>query len=183
MTSLYPSDWELAPKTTAKVTAEAGSFLPYGGADFSSVVDAAGHLFFAAFAKPPNGEYAFYIFKDGVPLPLSPRPIGRGQIQPQFRVVGGLLTISYTYIAGTNGVPQRGDVPQFQAFTVGGGGGSAPITIPATSPLWQVYTGEYKSDAELQSAPGLFVRFNKLKDGLLSLVHELMAAGVIVRGK
>lgn len=159
-------------------TAPSGWFL-YGGADVSEAVDAASHYYLACYARPSDGKaYAFHIFRDGVDLPLNPRPTGRGQIQPMFTPTG----ITYTYIGWTGALCVRGDVPGFVPFQ-GGGGGSGAITIPKDSPIWSVYTGEYTSDAELQSAPGLFVRFNKLKDGLLDLVARLLAAGVIVRGK
>jgi hypothetical protein len=189
---LIPAGWELSPPAppaharAAARTPEAGEFLAYGGADFSSTHDAAGHLFFAAFAKPPNGEYAFYIFKDGQPLPLSPRPVGRGQIQPEFRMVGGALHIVYTYIAGTNGVPMGGDVPSFAPIVVPlGGGGAArpPVVIPADSAAWQVWDGQYASDAEVMSPPArLFGRLNIIKNAYLALLGALVKSGAIVKG-
>jgi len=163
-------------------TAPSG-FTLYGGADVSDAVDASGAYYLACFARAGAGTpYAFHIFRDGSDLPISPRPTGRGQLNPQFVFEpGGAITITYTWVGWTGNTCLRGEIPGFAPFILFApeprpgidvearlAAVEAKLALPAEAPT-PLYEPDYTSDAELTGTPGLFVRFNKLKAAVVQL--------------
>lgn len=55
-------------------------FSAYGGATITRVVDGAGAEWIGCCAKDSAGVFAFYVFKNGVNVPISPLCTGRGSI-------------------------------------------------------------------------------------------------------
>jgi hypothetical protein len=157
----------------------------YGGADRSTAVDGSGRRFRACcawkaknllrsdevefgsriFGEQPDGSYVEVIYWG------NGRPFcqGRGEINVQG---------DYDFVIDQSGVDSIGPIPGWvpirQTFTA--------IGVESGTPIYQLYLGEYLSDAQLMSPPGMYVRFNKLLLALRQVVAILETTGVIHKG-
>jgi hypothetical protein len=159
----------------------------YGGADRSTAVDGSGRRFRACcawkdktkliagevefgsriFGEQPDGSYAEVIYWG------NGRPFcqGRGEINCQG---------DYDFVIDGSGVDSIGPIPGWVDPIVGPRSGH--ITVESGTPIYQLYLGEYTSDAEVLGKPGLYVRLNKLLLALRQVVAILETTGIIQKG-
>jgi hypothetical protein len=184
-----PEGYSLTPPPHAVTLADVQPIpnRQYGGADRSTAVDGSGRRFRACcawkaknllrsdevefgsriFAEQPDGSYKEVIYW-GAGRPFCQ---GRGEINTQG---------DYDFVIDQSGVDSIGPIPGWVDAVSGPRG--ATITVESGTPIYQLYLGEYTSDAEVLGKPGLYVRLNKLLLALRQIVAILETTGVIRKG-
>lgn len=136
----------------------------YGGATITRVIDGAGAEWIGCCAKH-NGLFGFYVFKNGVNVPISPFCSGRGSIER-----------NGTWIAWESSTHHTGALPGFVPLP--SGGESPPVPIPNGGALASLYTGVYVA-ADFDTPAETATRVQKQLDAIQELVALLQAAGVL----
>lgn len=183
-----PKDYSFTiPAHHTPQTAAAIGFRDYGGADRSTAVDGAGRRYRSCcawkdktkliagevefgsriFVEQPGGAYVEVVYWDAT----HPFCKGRGEINTQG---------DYDFVIDESGADSVGHIPGWVDVTPGLS--RPPITVEAGTPIYQLYLGQYASDAELHSPPGEYVRINKQLLALRQLVAILETQGIIQRG-
>lgn len=146
----------------------------YTGAECFSAVDAGGKQFLAF--QGPNNTGKLVLIAGGVATDITPAAT-TGRPSLEVNPHAGLYFIG-NQETPANEPPTRTPVPQYTPWPAPA---AQPIVVPAASPLWQLWHGQYAA-ADFDTPAETALRVEKQLKALNALIDALVAAGIIVKG-
>jgi hypothetical protein len=144
----------------------------YTGEETECQTDCAGRHFWAY--QGPNNTGVVIMEQGGVCSVLPYTCTGRPSLE--CNPLAGLWLIG-NQEAAPNETPPRIRIVEYEPWPMP----TAPIVIPASSPLWQLWSGAYAA-ADFDTPAETALRVGKQLAALNVLIDALVTAGIIVKG-